>query len=112
MNESVLAELMKVIEDRKQTMPEKSYTTKLFQGGVEKIGSKIAEEAAELIEAAAETGPEAKAHQIHEAADLLYHMLVLLGYCEVKLEDVEAELGRRFGISGLEEKAARKSVSE
>lgn len=112
MNQSALAALMNVIEDRKQTMPENSYTTKLFQGGVEKIGSKITEEAAELIEAAGESGAEAKSHVIHEAADLFYHTLVLLGYCEVKLNDVEAELARRFGISGLEEKAARQPTPE
>jgi len=104
----VLRQLMAVIEDRKANPPERSYTTKLFEGGVEKIGSKITEEAAEVIEAAAEPGEEGRQHLIREAADLIYHLFVMLGHCNVKLTEVEAELARRFGISGLDEKAARK----
>jgi phosphoribosyl-ATP pyrophosphohydrolase len=103
----VLRQLMAVIEDRKANPPARSYTTTLFEGGVEKIGSKITEEAAEVIEAAAETGEEGRQHLIREAADLIYHLFVMLGHCNVKLVEVEAELARRFGISGLDEKAAR-----
>ncbi len=98
---------MAVIEDRKANPPEKSYTTKLLAGGVEKIGAKILEEAAEVVEAAAEPGDAGRTHTIAEAADLVYHLFVLLGYRDIRLSEIEAELARRFGISGLDEKAAR-----
>ena len=49
----------------------------------------------------------AEAHLIHEAADLVYHLFVMLGFRDIKLAEVEAELARRFGISGLDEKAVR-----
>ena len=106
---SVLAQLMAVIKDRKLNPPAKSYTTSLFAGGVEKIGAKILEEAAELIEAArtSDQGQKEREHLIYEAGDVLYHLFVLLGHRDIKLAEVEAELARRFGISGLDEKAAR-----
>jgi len=106
-SDSILAKLVQVIRDRKNNPPPRSYTTSLFEGGVDKIGGKVTEEARELVEAARETGEEGTQHFIHEAADLLYHMLVLLRHREVEWEAVEAELARRFGISGLDEKAAR-----
>jgi phosphoribosyl-ATP pyrophosphohydrolase len=99
---------MDVISDRKENPPEKSYTTKLFNGGVPKIGEKIVEEAAEVVEAAGEPGDEGRAHLIYEAADLIYHLFVMLGHCDIQLEEVEAELAKRFGISGIDEKASRK----
>src|SRR5690349_10553920 len=102
---------MAVIEDRRVTRPEKSYTTRLFDGGVAKIGAKIIEEAAEVVEAAGEPGGEGRAHTIREAADLVYHLFVLLGYREISLAEVEAELASRFGISGLDEKASRGTTS-
>jgi phosphoribosyl-ATP pyrophosphohydrolase len=105
--DNILSRLMTLIEDRKANPPPKSYTTTLFAGGVAKIGEKITEEAAEVVEAAAEQGDEGRAHLIHEAADLVYHLFVMLGYRDIKLAEVEAELARRFGISGLDEKAAR-----
>ena len=105
----ILLRLMSVLEDRKQNPSEKSYTASLFAGGVDKISEKILEEAQEVIEAAAETDAGAEEHLVHEAADLIFHLLVMLGYKSIKWEQVEAELGRRFGISGLEEKAARTS---
>ncbi len=98
---------MSVIEDRKAHGAENSYTVKLLAGGLEKIGAKIMEEAAEVVAAAAEPGAAGKAHTIHEAADLIYHLFVLLGHRDISLAEVEAELARRFGISGLDEKAAR-----
>lgn len=104
---SIVAQLMAVIEERKATMPEKSYTTRLFQGGVARIGEKITEEAAEVIEAAGEPGEDGRQHLIREAGDLVYHLLVMLGHRDVKLTELENELARRFGISGLEEKASR-----
>jgi len=100
--------LMLVIEDRRRNPPPRSYTTRLFAGGVEAIGAKIREEAAEVVEAAHTLATDAdRASLIHEAADLLYHLFVLLGYHEIQLSAVAAELARRFGTSGLDEKASR-----
>lgn len=73
-----------------------------------KIGAKIVEEAAELVEAAGEPGQAGQEHFIREAGDLFYHLLVMLCHKNCNLFDVEAELARRFGVSGLEEKASRK----
>jgi phosphoribosyl-ATP pyrophosphohydrolase len=106
-NDSIFVRLMAVIEDRKRQGGENSYTVRLLAGGVDKIGAKILEEAAEVVAAAAEPGQPGKAHTIHEAADVIYHLFVLLGLRDVSLAEVEDELGRRFGISGLDEKAAR-----
>ncbi len=106
---SAFAALMKTIEDRKANPSEKSYTNKLLAGGVAKIGSKITEEAAEVVEAAGEPGDAGRSHFIYECADLVYHLFVMLGHKDVALDEIEAELTRRFGTSGLEEKASRKS---
>lgn len=103
---SILRQLMDVIEDRKTRRPPRSYTTKLLDGGVEAIAKKILEETNELIDAARMPGGP-REPVIHEAADLVYHLLVMLACCDVSLADVEAELARRFGTSGLDEKAAR-----
>lgn len=105
--DNIFARLMSVIEDRKANPPAKSYTTSLFAGGVAKIGEKIVEEAAEVVEAAGEPGDKGRSHLVHEAADLIYHLFVMLGFREIKLDEVEVELARRFGLSGLDEKAAR-----
>ncbi len=99
---------MAVIKTRKADRPSGSYTTKLLDGGMQPITSKIREEADELIEAATDTGCSSPKFVVHEAADLFYHTLVLLAACDVSLDDVEAELEQRFGTSGLEEKAKRK----
>ncbi len=105
--EHTLARLMTIVEDRKANPPAKSYTTSLFAGGTAKIGEKIREEADEVVRAADEPGEEGRAHLVYEAADLIYHLFVMLGFRDVKLIEVEAELARRFGISGLDEKASR-----
>ncbi len=60
-----------------------------------------------MIEAAGESGPAGQEHLVREAADLVYHLLVMLALRDVPLADVEAELARRFGISGLDEKESR-----
>jgi phosphoribosyl-ATP pyrophosphohydrolase len=100
--------LEQTILARKSAPGEKSYTAQLLAGGVEKIGGKIIEEAAEVVEAAGEEGEPGREHTIREAGDLMYHLLVLLACREVSLAEVEAELARRFGVSGLDEKANRR----
>jgi phosphoribosyl-ATP pyrophosphohydrolase len=104
---TIFARLMAVIEDRKANPPARSYTTSLLQGGLAKIGAKIVEEAAEVVEAAAEPGDQGRSHLIYESADLVYHLFVLLGHRDIPLSELEAELARRFGISGIDEKASR-----
>jgi len=105
--EDVLHRLMAIIEDRKVNPPERSYTTKLFSSGVPKIGEKIKEEADEVVEAAGEPGEDGRQHLIYEAGDLVYHLFVMLACRDVKLSEVESELARRFGVSGLDEKESR-----
>jgi phosphoribosyl-ATP pyrophosphohydrolase len=104
---AVLSQLMAIIEDRKRNPPPRSYTTSLLAGGVPKIGEKVIEEAAEVVEAAGEPGESGRQHLVREAGDLIYHLLVMLAHREVRLEEVEAELARRFGVSGLDEKESR-----
>lgn len=100
----VLEALERVVASRKGDAPEKSYTARLLAGGVPKIAAKVTEEAGELVQAAA---AETDDRVVAEAADLLYHTLVLLAARGLSLAAVEDELARRFGVSGLDEKAAR-----
>lgn len=102
-----LNRLMQTLQERAEKRPAGSYTTKLMEGGVTKIGSKIREEAEELIEAAAEAGEEGRQHFIYEAGDLIYHTMVLLAWRGVELQEITQELARREGTSGLVEKASR-----
>jgi phosphoribosyl-ATP pyrophosphohydrolase len=107
----VLHQLMAVLEDRKINPPPNSYTARLYAGGDAKIGSKITEEAHELVEAAGEIGEQGRRHMIYEASDVIYHLLVMLAHHNIKLSEVESEIGRRFGQSGLDEKAQRTVVA-
>ena len=102
-----LDRLERTVADRAANPLERSYTSQLLAGGVEKIGAKIVEEAAEVVEAAAEPGDAGRQHFIREVGDLMYHLLVMLRYRGCSLADVETELERRFGVSGIEEKASR-----
>jgi phosphoribosyl-ATP pyrophosphohydrolase len=102
-----LDKLERTIAARAAKPHEKSYTTKLLVGGLAKIGPKITEEAAEVVEAAAESGDAGREHFVRELADLTYPMLVMMNLRNCTLDDLEAELSRRFGVSGLEEKASR-----
>lgn len=105
---AILPALEAVIAERKsRPLGERSYVVSLLQGGISKIGAKITEEAAEVVEAAAEPGDAGRAHFIHEVADLFFHTLVLLGHQDVPFSEVESELARRFGISGITEKESR-----
>jgi phosphoribosyl-ATP pyrophosphohydrolase len=109
---SVMSELMTTIAERKaRAESEKSYVASLLAGGVARIGAKIIEEAAETVEAGDEPGEAGRVHLVKEAADLVFHLAVLLGHRDLHWSDVEAELARRAGTSGLAEKAARKRSS-
>ena len=87
-----LRELQDLIDERKERMPEGSYTTKLFRKGINKIAQKVGEEAVELVIEAKDSDEDLFKN---EAADLLFHLLVLLEAKEVKLEDVIAVLKER-----------------
>lgn len=100
----ILNALYDTIEDRKGADPKDSYTAKLFARGIEKIAQKTGEEAVETVIAAVGQDREAV---IAESADLLYHLLVLWAARGVAPGDVAAELARRHGVSGLEEKKKR-----
>jgi phosphoribosyl-ATP pyrophosphohydrolase/phosphoribosyl-AMP cyclohydrolase len=92
LSQNILTQLYALIAQRKKEMPKGSYTTTLFKEGLGRIASKISEESTEVIEAAFEKD---KKEIIWEAADLIYHLLVLLAAKDVDFKEVEAELGRR-----------------
>jgi len=105
MSESdILSRLEAVIASRRGGDPETSYIARLNAKGVEKITQKIGEEATETVIAALVQDREAL---VGEAADLVFHLLVLLGYKEIAFSEVLAELDRREGVSGIAEKASR-----
>lgn len=87
-----LADLYRTIRARRQDAPEGSYTAQLFSGGVQKIGAKVEEEAAEVVEAAAEGDSD---HTVYEAGDVLYHLLVLMAEMDLDLSQLWQELEER-----------------
>lgn len=101
---SVLHDLEAVIAARKGADPDSSWTAKLLAKGPEKCAEKFGEEAIEAIIAAAKGDSE---NLTYEAADVLYHLLVMLAARDIALDDVLAELARRQGTSGIAEKASR-----
>lgn len=100
-----LEKLSKVLEERKGADPESSYVAKLYSKGLDAILKKVGEEATETV-MAAKDGEADKI--IYEVADLWFHTLVLLKQQNLEPQQVLDELERRFGLSGLEEKASRK----
>jgi phosphoribosyl-ATP pyrophosphohydrolase len=102
-----LDSLAAIIAERARAGGERSYTRKLLDEGIEKCAKKLGEEATETVVAALSSDNKAV---IGESADLLYHLLVVLQARGVKLDDVYAELERRTGRSGLEEKVARRKT--
>ena len=101
---SALDRLAATIADRKDADPDTSWTAKLLAKGPEKCAEKFGEEAVEAIIEAVKGDRD---RLTDEAADVLYHLLVMLAARDVTLADVLAELDRRHGTSGLDEKAAR-----
>ncbi len=103
-NENILSLVADVLESRKGAEPDSSYVAKLYDKGLDTILKKIGEEATETVMAAKDGD---KQHIIYEVADLWFHTLVLLADQELHPDAVLSELERRFGTSGLVEKASR-----
>jgi phosphoribosyl-ATP pyrophosphohydrolase len=104
MSDDILLRLMAVLESRKQADPDSSYVAGLYARGLDTILKKIGEESAETI-IAAKSGD--KQQIVHETADLWFHCLVMLAQQDLDARLVLEELERRFGVSGIDEKAAR-----
>ena len=101
-----MEQVYRVVLQRRDNPSQKSYVASLFSKGLDKILSKIGEEATETAVAGKGGNPE---EVVYEIADLFFHVLVLLGYYGLPPERIYAELRRRFGLSGIEEKAGRKA---
>lgn len=107
MTDDRLARLTETIRARRTADPDRSYVARLFARGRERIAQKLGEEAVEAVIAATRGDAEGLKG---EAADLMFHLAVLLDSLGLSFEDVLAELERREGVSGIEEKAARSGV--
>lgn len=104
----IFTELETVITQRMGQSPESSYVAKLNHQGLDKILKKIGEESAEVIIAAKDDNKQAI---VYESCDLLFHLMVLLANKGIQMDDIRVELQRRFGLSGLTEKANRNRTS-
>jgi phosphoribosyl-ATP pyrophosphohydrolase len=102
--DNIIQAVYDVILERKRNPSENSYTAALMHKGIDKILKKIGEEATEVV-IAAKGGK--REEIVYETSDLVFHLLVLLGYCDIPPEEIFAELRRRFGMSGIEEKNSR-----
>ena len=105
MSDEILRQLAEVLEQRKQAAPDSSYVASLYDKGLDSILKKIGEEATETVIAAKDGDAD---QLVYEMADLWFHSLVLLAHQGLGPDQVLKELERRFGLSGLDEKAARK----
>ncbi|MEW6646772.1 MAG: phosphoribosyl-ATP diphosphatase [Pseudomonadota bacterium] len=100
----ILKQLAEILEQRKGADPDSSYVAKLYAKGLDTILKKVGEEATETVIAAKSGDP---AQVIYETADLWFHCMVMLKHLNLEPQAVLNELERRFGLSGLEEKANR-----
>lgn len=100
----ILEQLAAVLEQRKGADPESSYVAKLYDKGIDTILKKVGEEATETVIAAKDNDP---TQVVYETADLWFHTMVMLKHLGIEHTAVLAELQRRFGLSGIEEKANR-----
>ncbi len=100
----ILHRLSETLASRRHADPETSYTAKLFANGPDSILKKIGEESAELIMAAKDGK---RLNIVRESADVIYHIMVLLAFYGMGIEDVSQEMRRREGISGIDEKKSR-----
>ena len=108
MSDAILKQLAEVLKQRKQSSADDSYVASLYQKGLNKILEKVGEESVETILAARDaeqTGDNSKV--VYETADLWFHSLVMLSHLDIEVDEILKELERRFGLSGLEEKANR-----
>jgi phosphoribosyl-ATP pyrophosphohydrolase len=106
MPDDILNQLTAVLEQRKSADPASSYVARLYHSGIDAVRKKIGEEATEVVIA---TGGSDRAAIVHEMADLWFHCLVALVQQGIDPQQVMTELARRFGTSGIQEKAARQS---
>ncbi len=100
----ILHRLSETLASRRNADPETSYTAKLFSKGPDSILKKIGEESAELIMAAKDGK---RLNIVWESTDVIYHIMVLLAFYDMGIEDVLQEMRRREGISGIDEKKSR-----
>jgi phosphoribosyl-ATP pyrophosphohydrolase len=108
-NNAILTELTGILEQRKGAEPDSSYVASLYDKGLDAILKKVGEEATETVMAAKDVAQGGnKDKLVYEVADLWFHTMVLLADQGLSADDVLAELARRFGMSGHDEKAARK----
>ena len=105
----ILQQLAVILEERKRADPQESYVAGLYAKGLNAILKKLGEEAAETIIAAKDGNP---SQLVYETADLWFHSLIVLAHQGVGPDAVLQELQRRFGLSGLEEKASRALVDK
>jgi phosphoribosyl-ATP pyrophosphohydrolase len=105
----ILTQLTEILQQRKNAPADSSYVASLYAKGLDAILKKVGEEATETVMAAKDVAHGAdKEKLVYEVADLWFHTMILLADQDLAAEDVLAELARRFGISGHDEKAARK----
>ncbi len=104
MSEQILQQLAEILEQRKTADADSSYVASLYHKGLDAILKKIGEEATETVMAAKDGD---KDKLVYEVADLWFHTLVLLAQEDLSPDDVLQELARRFGVSGIDEKASR-----
>ena len=107
-SEKIIQQIYNIILERKKSSPENSYVSSLINKGTNSILKKIGEESAEIIIASKDENIE---EQIHEIADLWFHLLVLMVNQGISLEKILQELKNRFGKSGLQEKAERQELN-
>jgi len=105
-SDDILEQVYQVVLQRRDIPSQKSYVASLFAKGLDKILGKIGEEATETAVAGKGGNTD---DVVYETADLFFHVLVLLGYYDIPPERIYQELRRRFGLSGIEEKASRKA---
>jgi len=108
-NNEILAQLTEILEQRKSADSDSSYVASLYNKGLDAILKKVGEEATETVMAAKDAASGGnKDKLVYEVADLWFHTMILLADQNLSADDVLAELARRFGVSGHDEKAARK----
>ncbi|MBO6558100.1 MAG: phosphoribosyl-ATP diphosphatase [Pseudomonadales bacterium] len=106
--DDILEKLTTLLEERRNADPNSSYVANLHEKGLNRILEKVGEEATEVIIAAKDAGNKTdNTDVIKETADLWFHTLVMLNHLDASSAEVLEELERRFGVSGLEEKASR-----